>query len=99
MKKTPVPIAEISSISLSPKRDTVLIVHFKQGGAMILDVGVDDHNRVSELTVDILQATKKLGSNVAVNFSETIAFQVFFFKKKNKKHFFLLITKYLDGRR
>lgn len=79
--KPPCPIKDISHISLSPKKDTVVVVHFKQAAnlpALVLDLGLDQ-NRACEFTIEVLQAAIKLGPKFDVKFSDNIPFEVIFF--------------------
>ena len=76
VKKEPIPIARMASISVSPHKDTFVFIKMKSPDRdLVLDMGLNGFELVSEIvTVLYTQFYKLTGENIPVEFDERITF-------------------------
>jgi len=72
VKKEAIALSDIESINCTPKRDTVVSIHFKAGFDVLLDLGLED-DRLVEFVIEILRALPK---RPTVNFSDSFSVNV-----------------------
>ncbi|KYR02066.1 myosin IE [Tieghemostelium lacteum] len=76
VKKWGTPLADIQSISLSPNKDTFMVIHCKAPSRdFVLDLGINGYEAVSEMTAVIVQQVQKLTSvRLTVQFTNSITY-------------------------
>jgi len=76
VKKWGTPLADITSISVSPNTDTFLVIHCKAPSRdFVLDLGINGYEAVSEIvTVIVQQVFLKTGVRLTVQFSNSITY-------------------------
>eukprot|EP01132_Coremiostelium_polycephalum_P006092 gene6092-7590_t len=76
VKKWGTPLADITSISVSPHKDTFLVIHCKPSSRdLVLDLGINGYEAVSEIVTVIVQQVQKLtGVRLSIQFSTSITY-------------------------
>jgi len=76
IKKFGTPLSEVISISLSPHKDTFVVVHCKDPYRdILLDLGTEGTEKYSEFVTVLLQEIKKLtGQTIPVSFGDQITY-------------------------
>eukprot|EP01119_Soliformovum_irregulare_P017879 TRINITY_DN5376_c0_g2_i2.p1 TRINITY_DN5376_c0_g2~~TRINITY_DN5376_c0_g2_i2.p1 ORF type:complete len:1039 (+),score=347.18 TRINITY_DN5376_c0_g2_i2:84-3200(+) len=78
VKKSELPLAMIHSISMSRKKDTFVIVHADAGKGyrdLVLDLGINNGEKVSEFVVVLVDQVKRLiDRNISVQYIDTIKY-------------------------
>lgn len=76
VKKFGTPLAEVTSISLSPRKDSFVVVHCRPPYRdLVLDLGIDGVDKYSEFVTVIVQEIRKLtGNTISVTFSDQITY-------------------------
>jgi myosin-1 len=70
VRRGPRPLSEITGLEMSPRKDTLLVVHMKTGGDILLDAGRDE-NHLAELVATIIQVAG--AQPPTVQFNEVIS--------------------------
>ncbi|GAM19588.1 hypothetical protein SAMD00019534_027630 [Acytostelium subglobosum LB1] len=76
VKKYGTPLVDITSISVSPNRDTFLVIHCKPPQRdFVLDLGINGYEAVSEIVTVLVQQVQRLtGVRLKVQFTQSITY-------------------------
>jgi len=75
VKKFETPLAEVTHISMSPNRDTFVVVHLRYPYRdLVLDLGIDGEKVSEFVTVVVQEILKITGNTLRVDFTERISY-------------------------